>query len=252
MNYREPRHGYTALHQSAWHGFSDIVQHLLSQKARTDIRNHAGENALEAAQDGGHDNVISILTQSINTENEQLSMPTPLDRTGSDTVVKDPVAELLSLTTPTEPDTQKMLRPSQPAQGSSSHPEQVVSNLGITNEAVAAPDSAGRSSALAEHDPIATLMRLTSAEDGLVTSPSSHSHQSPTSEASTSDIVSRDASEVTPAMNDNDNGDEIDAFIATTANAEQMYKAGTESNFLGDFFEDVRQISPSVEEFYSK
>ena len=61
LNVQDLRLGNTALHAAARHNDIVLVHYLLSKNVRTDIRNNAGQTALDAARAGNHVSAANLL-----------------------------------------------------------------------------------------------------------------------------------------------------------------------------------------------
>ena len=55
--------GNTPLHGAAESGNADLVAYLLSRKARPSARNKAGKRPVDIAREGGHGEVVGLLSQ---------------------------------------------------------------------------------------------------------------------------------------------------------------------------------------------
>lgn len=56
--------GETALHNAAWHGFTNIVHILCSVGARLDAQNKDGDSALHCAAARGHVDCVKLLIEA--------------------------------------------------------------------------------------------------------------------------------------------------------------------------------------------
>eukprot|EP00941_MAST-03F_sp_MAST-3F-sp1_P004002 g4002.t1 len=63
VNARDPRKGYTALHQAGWYGRKGCVEVLLKNGAKPSIVNFRGETALDAAKLAGQENMVKLMKE---------------------------------------------------------------------------------------------------------------------------------------------------------------------------------------------
>lgn len=63
----------TALHHASRRGNEEMVRFLLERGARLDIKNSMNKTAVELAEEGGHESIVSILKSHERTGNEHSS-----------------------------------------------------------------------------------------------------------------------------------------------------------------------------------
>lgn len=71
VNVQAERSGYTALHEAAYNGYTDIVRELLDSGANTTLRNRYNETAADSARQKGHEELARL----IEAKNEETAAP---------------------------------------------------------------------------------------------------------------------------------------------------------------------------------
>src|SRR5207248_4670554 len=61
VNAQGPYNGYTALHDSVWHGHTEVLKVLLAADVRLDLRGFDGRTPLDLAVDNGYEEIAALL-----------------------------------------------------------------------------------------------------------------------------------------------------------------------------------------------
>jgi ankyrin repeat protein len=65
FNAQGPYNGYTALHDSVWHGHIEAMRVLLDADVRTDLRGHDGRPAYQLAVDLGYSEMAAAIREKM-------------------------------------------------------------------------------------------------------------------------------------------------------------------------------------------